>query len=137
MKEIKKEDIEKVINALAKSIPKRNYNNFEYDFIDSTKIFKTFFSSYFSDIEGMACSVDKARYVANKIVKGLKEDKIIQLQQTYREYRDSGSSIGAIKELDKVAYWCPKTIKDTKEAMEIFSKWLLGVNFNKEENKDY
>ena len=46
----------------------------------------------------------------------------VLLQQTYREYQNNGGNIGNITELDQICYWCPKTIKTSKEAIDLFYK---------------
>ena len=57
----------------------------------------------------------------------IQQKQNIQLQQTYREYQEKGGNIGSIKKLDEIAYWCPKTIKTSKEAIELFYKSTLQL----------
>ena len=83
------------------------------------------FSGYFSFAEGSACSVDKARTTANRIIKAVKQGKNINLQYTYIEYRDNGGNLGGLstrteEELNRICYWCPRSIKDTREAIDIY-----------------
>ena len=95
-------------------------------FNENTKdILKDIFSGYFSLVEGSACSVDKARTTSNRIIKSVKEGKNIQLQYTYIEYRDNGGDLGGLstrteEELNRICYWCPRSIKDTREAINIY-----------------
>jgi hypothetical protein len=124
MKEFSKEKFIEVMDAIVDSIPKTNYHNFAYKFVESSEILKQFFSGYFRMTEGSGCSADKGRFVANRIIRGLKEDKILPLQVVY----DIVKYPQMKKYEGEVAYWCPEKIIDTKEALEIFTKHILNVN---------
>jgi hypothetical protein len=69
--------------------------------------------------EGSAYSSDKSRFITHCTLKALKENQNISL---FRDY----SQCEQIKEdKERQAYWSPKTIIDTNEAMELFWKWYL------------
>lgn len=88
-------------------------------FEDRISIFAYILEGYFHKVEGRSCCADKARYVARMIDKTLKDNKYYPLQITYGEYQNRGGDIGSITELDKVAYWCPETLKTTEDALQI------------------
>ena len=122
-----KESLEEVINNIAKIAEKDGYDKwwFYTQLINGDYILKTFFEEYFRKTEGSACCCDKANYVLGAIKIMIQQKKNVILQQTYREYQDNGGNIGSITELDKICYWCPKTIKDSKEAIELFYKYTI------------
>lgn len=59
-----------------------------------------------------------------KIDEYLTTGKNDRLQETYEEYRARGNNIAGIKELDRMCYWCPTTIKTSEEATAIFFHYL-------------
>lgn len=122
-----KESLEEVVNNIAKIAEKDGYDKwwFYTQLINGDYILKTFFEEYFRKTEGSACCCDKANYVLGAIKIMIQQKKNVILQQTYREYQDNGGNIGSITELDKICYWCPKTIKDSKEAIELFYKHTI------------
>ncbi len=117
-------DVKQVIETISKLAEKDGYDDYWYyaELINGDYIVKTFFEEYFKKIEGRACCCDKSNYVLGAIKIMIQTKNNIYLQQTYREYQEKGEDIGSIKELDKIAYWCPKTIKTSKEAIELFYK---------------
>ena len=118
------ESLEHVINNIAKIAEKDGYDKwwFYSQLLNGDYILKTFFEEYFRKIEGPACCCDKANYVLEAIKIMIQQKNNVLLQQTYREYQNKGGNIGSIKELDEICYWCPKTIKTSKEAIELFYK---------------
>ena len=51
--------------------------------------------------------------------KTLKNNEYYPLKETYGDYQSRGGNIGSITELDEVAYWCPKTLKTTEDALQV------------------
>ena len=85
---------------------------------------ENFFQNYFKLTEGNTCCADKARFVVSKIKQTVKEKKYLSLKETYQEYKDAGGDLGGIKDnLDELAYWCPKKLETTKEAMDLYDKY--------------
>ena len=119
-----KKDIEQVCDSLLNIAAENGYDDYWFysQCITGEFLIQTFFEEYFKKKEGFTCCTDKARYTVNKIKEMIKKKKTVFLSETYREYQNTGGDIGSIKELDNLAYWCPKTISDTKEAMELFYK---------------
>lgn len=113
-----------IINSISNIAEKEGYDDYWFysELITGDYIIKAFFEEYFKKIEGIACCSDKANYVLGAIKTMIQVKHNIGLQQTYREYQENGGNIGSITELDKIAYWCPKTIKTSKEAIELFYK---------------
>ena len=125
-----KQEISNVIEAIVKNSDYSKMDLYQDMFKDRKTIIRNIFSRYISKIEGHSCSGDKASYIASGIEKTLTTGNNYTLQQTYREYRDNGGNIGGIKTgLDKQCYWCPSTIKDTNEALEILTKLVASVNY--------
>jgi hypothetical protein len=124
------ETLKKVINSITSDVTEEEMINMKKKRImDRKVIFKTFFSNYIENTEGSSCCVDKAGYIASEMDKALVLDKNIKLRETYRQYQAAGGNIGGIKELDNIAYWCPKSIEDTNEAIKIFYRYInmIGV----------
>lgn len=119
-----KEDLVNIINEISKVAEKEGYDDYWFysQLLDGDYVLKSFFEEYFRKNEGFACCCDKANYVLKGIKKMIEIKHNVKLQQTYREYQENGVDIGRITELDKIAYWCPTTIKTTKEAIELFYK---------------
>lgn len=98
-------------------------------------ILKSFFEEYYKENEGFSCCVDKASFTVSKIKEMINEKQPISLQETYKQCQENGGDIGEIKDLDKIAYWCPQTIKDSKEAIELFYKNVIKNKTEKLEHK--
>lgn len=122
--EINFKSFQEVVNGIAKLAEENGYDDYYFysQIINGDYLVKTFFEEYFKKTEGIACCADKANYVLGAIKIMIQQKQNISLQQTYREYQEKGGNIGNIKELDEIAYWCPRTIKTSKEAIEIFYK---------------
>ena len=115
---------EEVINNISKLAEKDGYDKWYFyaQLINGDYILKTFFEEYFRKTEGSTCCCDKANYVLGAIKIMIQQKQNVLLQQTYREYQNNGGNIGSITELDEICYWCPKTLKDSNEAIELFYK---------------
>lgn len=122
-----KDSLKQVIENISEVAKKDGYDEYWVysQLLNGDYILKTFFEEYFRKVEGSACCCDKANYVLGAIKVMIQQKKNISLQQTYREYQQNGGNIGSIKELDEVAYWCPKTIKTSKDAIELFYKQTM------------
>ena len=122
-----KKDIKNVVNTLAKIAEEDGFDTYWFysELLNGDFIVRTFFEEYFKKKEGIVCCCDKASYVLSSIKKMIETKNDIKLQQTYREYQENGGDIGSIKELDRICYWCPNTIKTSKEAIELFYKATL------------
>lgn len=123
---------EEAVKAIVQSINKvelTDEQKISFFEVRTENFMKKFFSCYFDTIEGSCCSVDKAGFVCGAIQKTLETKKYISLQQTYREYQALGGNLGGIGEdeeddLDEIAYWCPKTLETTKEAMALYEDFI-------------
>lgn len=127
--EMSDEDIKKGINAIFDAFGKEPMEKYWYEnkvLTNNKEMIKTFFKSYISKVEGRSCSSDKASYIVSGIFKALEEKKNLSLQQTYdvEKYPQMKKYEG------EIAYWCPKTIKDTDEAMALLLD-CLNLNFEK------
>lgn len=71
-----------------------------------------FFDKYFEKNEGHSCSHDKTSHVISMIKQSIKSGEDLDL---YSEY-DFGK--GLVE-----AYWSPKTLRTTKQAIEKFNNW--------------
>ena len=92
---------------------------------------KEFFENYFEKVEGSAFSGDKASYTVNAIFQSLEKNKNIKIKLTYREYNKLDSYIKVPeKEKDTICYFCPKSIENTDEALELFTG-CLRLDFRK------
>ena len=114
-----KDGLATVIKAIIDNTKYEDMDMYQDIFEDRRSIFKHVFEEYFKKVEGRSCCVDKASHVAYLVDKTLKTREYYPLQETYREYRDNGGNIGGITELDEIAYWCPKTLKTTEDALKI------------------
>jgi hypothetical protein len=89
--------------------------------------YEHFFRIYIERTEGSSCSVDKVNFILRKTLKHLKNGNEQILQETYQEYKDNGGNLGGINEtntnMSETCYWCPKTLKTTTEAIELFNSW--------------
>ena len=120
--EITKKQISQIIEVMSKEAEKEGFDDYWLygQLLNGDFLIESFFETYFKNTEGPMCCCDKARYVLGAIKTMIQKKENISLQQTYREYKESGGDIGNIKKLDELCYWCPKTIKNSKEAIELF-----------------
>lgn len=120
--------LEDFIKALASNLD--DYEFYNDVLFNGEEIMDMVFKDYIADIEGSMCCADKSRFIVRRIKNALKERKNISLQETYAEYRDNGGNLGGINEnnadLNEICYWCPKTIKDTDSAINLYFE-LLNV----------
>ena len=99
------------------SIPPSNKNTYIIRNIINGN-YDHFFRRYIEDKEGSSCSVDKVRFIINKLIKSLIENKNLSLYATYEGCERIDKS-----EWNEQAYWSPETIKDTDEAFKLFNDW--------------
>lgn len=106
---------------------------------DAEEIMKTVFRNYFEAVEGSMCCYDKASYVVRTIQKSLNERKNLALTESYAEYQRRGGDLGGLNasncDLNERCFWCPKTIKDTKQAIDLFYG-LINVGSIARKTKD-
>lgn len=114
-----KEDLQNVIETIIKNTNYSDLDLYNSIFQDRISIFKWILGEYFKKVEGYTCCVDKAIYVARMVDKTLKNNEYYSLKETYGEHQSRGGDIGGITELDEVAYWCPKTLKTTEDALQV------------------
>lgn len=82
-------------------------------------LYKHFHTQRTEKLEGSACSVDKSSFIEQMTLKALKTQQNLSLYDDYQH-------VEQIKEdKERQAYWSPKSIKDTNEAMELFWNWYL------------
>jgi hypothetical protein len=68
-------------------------------------------------LEGFACCADKSSFIKSMTLKAVKENQNFSLFNDY-------SHVERITEnKDSQAYWSPKTIQDTDEAIKLFWNW--------------
>lgn len=129
--------LKEVINEFTNSIDISDLELYRSELDSRINILKLFFGHYFRKMEGFSCSHDKSIYVSKKIEKYLTTGENESLRQTYGEYQQNGGDIGSVTELSKICYWCPKTIKDSKEATEIIFHYLcMDANYFKNKYKE-
>ncbi len=129
--------LKEVINNITNSIGMSDLELYRSELDSRINIFELFFDHYFRKMENFPFSHDKSIYVSKKIEKYLTTGKNESLRQTYREYQQNGGNIGSITELDKICYWCPKTIKDSEEATAIIFHYLcMDTNYFKDKYKE-
>ena len=121
---LEKRRIKRDLSNIAISSDISDFELFRKHFTTRTNIFELFFDRYFEVAEGIQCSHDKASYVSKKIEKYLNTWKNEILRPTYEEYQKAGGNISSITEFNEICYWCPKTIKDSKEATTILFHFL-------------
>ncbi len=97
---------------------------YRINFDNKLSMMELFFDSYFRKVEGTTCACDKSRFTVKRINKYLMTGVNENLQETYREYQLKGNNIGGITELDRICYWCPKSIKTAEEAIKILFHYL-------------
>lgn len=126
-KEKVKTELEEIVSAMYKAAEQEGYDKYWFynQCITGDFLVEAFFEKYFEKNEGVACCVDKAKYTLGGIKLMLQTKKNISLQQTYKEYQENGGNIGEIKELNSICYWCPRTIKTSKEAIELFYREMI------------
>ena len=79
------------------------------------------FDSYFTKVEGSLHSHDKSSYVTERVLKSLETKEKYPLQKSC-----------------DIEYWCPKTLRDTDEAIDVIDSIVhlkfeeVLKNFNKE-----
>lgn len=124
------ENMENFLKGLVKTAEESGFDDFYLysELLNGEFILETFFETFFEKVEGRAFSSDKASYVISKIKESIKLKQDLNLQITYGEYQEKGGNIGKITELDKVCYWCPKTISNTKDAFSLFFNFITLSN---------
>lgn len=120
--DVELEEVYKMSETAIKNMPKKlmikiiiaAINNFppidDYDFYNQPLFEKdifleAFFENFFKTLEGISYAHDKTVYVISRIRKALKEKRNISLKEECA---------------GKVAYWCPKTIKNTDQALYLY-----------------
>ncbi len=82
-------------------------------------LYEHFYRQLMEKIEGSSCCGDKSRFIARRSLRSLQEKNNLSLYDDYME-------CDQIKEnKEERAYWSPRTIKDTDEAMGLFWDWYL------------
>jgi hypothetical protein len=84
-------------------------------------LYEHFFNNLMNNTEGRACCADKSRFIRNMTLKALKKQENLSLYQDYvkvEKFKDDPDK-------ERQAYWSPKTIKDTNDAMKMFWDWYL------------
>lgn len=105
------------------------FSLYEKTFVpEAFNILKDIFTGYFRQVEGSSCSADKGRFVARKLVESVQKKETFNLKLTYADHQASGGKIGIITELDELCYWCPETIADTKEALNLYNR-ITSLDF--------
>ncbi|MGG1483508.1 hypothetical protein ABEI56_05410 [Peribacillus castrilensis] len=80
-------------------------------------LYKHFHTQRIEKLEGSVCCYDKSSYIEQMTLKALRTQKNLSLFADYKK-------VEQIKEnKERQAYWSPKTVKDTDEAMGLFWKW--------------
>jgi len=117
------DNLKTVINSILSNISEED--KIKYFGERMNNCIEDFFQNYFKLTEGNTCCADKAGFVVSKIRQTVKEKKYLSLKQTYQEYKDAGGDLGGIKDdLDRLAYWCPRNLETTREAMDLYDKYL-------------
>lgn len=98
---------------------KDNNNKYLYQYIVNGQ-YKQFIKRYVVKYEGHSCCADKASYIEKMTRKALETGENQSLFATYE-----GNENIKKEDWGEKAYWSPKTIKDTDEAMKLFWDWLL------------
>jgi hypothetical protein len=83
-------------------------------------LYEEFFNRYMEKNEGSSCCADKSRFIQSTTLEALTTGENKSLYESYQGYERIPK-----EDWDKQAYWSPKTIKDTNEAMKIFWDWYL------------
>ncbi|MGG3800437.1 hypothetical protein [Metabacillus fastidiosus] len=80
-------------------------------------LYKHFHTQRIEKLEGSTCCYDKSSYIEGMTLKSLKTKRNLSL---YADYQN----VERIKEnKERQAYWSPKSVKDTDEAMRLFWDW--------------
>lgn len=101
---------------------KNKYSEFDYmrrTLVDSKVLIEKILENYFSCVESDSCCADKARYVTTKLFKSIEKEQVLNLQYTYKEYKDLGGDVPdsiLSRRADEKCFWCPCTFKNTEEA---------------------
>lgn len=125
-KEINEESLKFVLDTILKNSGISDLDMYNDIFEDRISIFRHILENYFDKVEGRCCSGDKASHTAKLVDKSLRDNKYYSLKETYGEHQAKGGNIGSITELDKVAYWCPKTLDTTEDALKIIFNVICG-----------
>ena len=80
-------------------------------------VYQHFIRTLIEKREGGACSADKERFIVRSTIKALRENKNLSLYDDYVKHAQ------ITEDKDKRAYWSPRTIKDTDQAMSLFWIW--------------
>jgi len=127
-KEINEELLKEMITAFSNSFDK--YEFYEEFLFNGEEIMNSVFRDFISSTEGSSCCADKSGFITRRIKRAIKERKNLPLIETYQEYKNNGGDLGGINEsntdLNQICYWCPKNIKDTDSAIDLYFN-LLNV----------
>ena len=118
-KEMNEENLKFVLDAILKNCEISDLDIYNDILENRISIFRHILENYFDKVEGRCCSGDKASYTARLVDKTLRDNKYYSLKETYGEYQAKGGNIGGITQLDEIAYWCPKTLDTTEDALKI------------------
>lgn len=93
-------------------------------FGSNIEMLELLFDNYFRKVEGFACSHDKSVYTVANILKALENNKTYSLSEFYdiEKYPQMKQYEG------EIAYWCPKTLSNTDEAIRVAHS-VLSLDF--------
>lgn len=87
--------------------------------------YKHFLSLYIKTHEGRCCQMDKVSLIIRKTINALETGENQSLYETYEGYDQIEK-----ERWNDQAYWSPKSIKDTDEAMNLFKQWYFMTDDN-------
>lgn len=126
------EQIAKVIVAMSKLAEDAGFDDwwlynqlFKPEFV-----IKHILECYFGKVETYACSADKATFTYNKMLESIEIKKSLCLQETYAEHKNTDNQISVSDEdLQKICYWCPKTLKTTDDAFKLIYRAISNTDY--------
>lgn len=131
MAKVSKEDLKNVISGLCDAFKDEfpdDITFYKQEIKDYKSILELFFENYISKVEGRSCSVDKAHFIVNKVILAVCSNDNFKLAYSYKDYKENGGNLGGINEtntdLNEICYWCPKVLKDTNQAIELFYRYI-------------
>lgn len=103
-------------------IPK-NDDNLQFIHFYLKNMIAGYFANVMREQEGLACSADKGRFIADKCFQSLVQQRNLSLYDDY-------SKIEHMKDKyeGKQAYWSPTTLKDTNAAFKLLE--IIGIKIS-------
>lgn len=106
----------------------KNDDNLQFIHFYLKNMIAGYFTNVMREQEGLVCSVDKGRFIANKCFESLVKQRNLSLYDDYSYDDYSKVEHMKVKYEGKQVHWSPKTLKDTNAAFKLLE--IIGIKIS-------